>query len=324
MTMFRRAGSRLMLSTTVLLFGTLALEPILIGASIFTTGVLLHVWAAGCLTRGSRLVSWGPYAVIRHPLYMGNFLMDSGIVAAGGHPLFLAYFILFFLAYRHTLRREHADLLSLFGEEYQRYKARVPAFFPFRRPLWKDLFTGFHFKNLRRNKEMTRIIRYPAYPLLALLRRAILLQGPSILYTPFFLYAASAVVLLLGSSALERFLRKRRTMGFNPLRLAKACAPGLALIGAAVWHGTRPYSTGELRAGETFCKGSLLIEAVRDSQVILRNRSRRDLKAEYRVISIDRPDALWSPLHIEAQGEAIVVAPTVKEGGVRLIFREIP
>lgn len=73
------------------------------------------------------LVTTGPYAVTRNPLYLGLLLLQ---VAAG---LWLSnlWILLFIpltasLLTRFAIRKEERHLQALFGEAYRRYQDRVP------------------------------------------------------------------------------------------------------------------------------------------------------------------------------------------------------
>lgn len=84
----------------------------------------------GRTLRAPRLVTEGPYAVLRHPLYLGNALASSGLVVASraGWPLFpLLFAALFLLQYTLFMRREERFLADTFGAAWCAYAARVPA-----------------------------------------------------------------------------------------------------------------------------------------------------------------------------------------------------
>ncbi|MEZ5195376.1 MAG: isoprenylcysteine carboxylmethyltransferase family protein [Bacteroidales bacterium] len=73
----------------------------------------------------------GIYSIIRHPLYLGNYLMWIGIVAF----TFNIYFVLlvslaFWLYYERIMFAEERFLERKFGNEYMDWSKRVPAFIP--------------------------------------------------------------------------------------------------------------------------------------------------------------------------------------------------
>jgi protein-S-isoprenylcysteine O-methyltransferase Ste14 len=80
------------------------------------------------------LVTTGPYARVRHPIYtaMGGMLIATGLVLCPWWSLPVAI-----LAYGSgTLVRTRAEetlLVQAFGTQYEAYRARVPAVVPWRR-----------------------------------------------------------------------------------------------------------------------------------------------------------------------------------------------
>jgi protein-S-isoprenylcysteine O-methyltransferase Ste14 len=81
------------------------------------------------LFAGHQLVTSGPFAIVRHPMYTGLFLAALGslliyptwttLLFAGCAPLIIG-----------RARREEEVLRAEFGEQWQEYCKRVPAFFP--------------------------------------------------------------------------------------------------------------------------------------------------------------------------------------------------
>jgi len=94
-------------------------------------GLLLRASAAGYIEKDRVLARVGPYAYLRHPLYVGSFLIGLGLATAGGRWLFLPLFLLCFVfLYGRTIRIEEGELAGTFGESYGQYRKQVPAFFP--------------------------------------------------------------------------------------------------------------------------------------------------------------------------------------------------
>ncbi len=114
-----------------------------IGAPVMFIGIVLIIWSrmrlgknyfvatsrGALLFEGHRLVMTGPYAVIRHPLYIGILL-----VGLGGTLLYrtwtMVFVTLMFLGLMIRARREDEALAQHFGEEWQRYRRAVPAWLP--------------------------------------------------------------------------------------------------------------------------------------------------------------------------------------------------
>ncbi len=100
---------------------------------------LAGVAAAGTVTRRrsrkvQRLVTYGPFAWSRNPLYNGNLLVWLGFVIISGVLWFLPVAVLIFvIEYTLIVRYEEGVLESIFGAEYLAYKERTPRWIP-RRP----------------------------------------------------------------------------------------------------------------------------------------------------------------------------------------------
>ena len=76
------------------------------------------------------LVADGVYSYIRHPQYLGIFLMTSGFLLQWiTIPTVLMFPILILLYYR-LAKKEEKEMEGLFGDEYRRYKSTVPMFLP--------------------------------------------------------------------------------------------------------------------------------------------------------------------------------------------------
>ena len=73
----------------------------------------------------------GIYSTVRHPLYLGNFLMYFGISLLTCNIAFILIFILvFWLYYERIMYAEEQFLRRKFSEEYLAWSEHVPAFFP--------------------------------------------------------------------------------------------------------------------------------------------------------------------------------------------------
>jgi len=105
---------------------------IVLGEAIRLAGVA----AAGTVTRRrsrtvQRLVTYGVFAWMRNPLYVGNFLIWLGFIVISGVLWFIPVAILLFaIEYTLIVRYEEGVLESIFGEEYLHYKARTSRWFP--------------------------------------------------------------------------------------------------------------------------------------------------------------------------------------------------
>ncbi|MDP3297550.1 MAG: isoprenylcysteine carboxylmethyltransferase family protein [Thermodesulfovibrionia bacterium] len=115
-----------------------------IGIIFLIAGTLLHIWTGKLLglwglvglpeistkIRGG-LITVGPFAVVRHPTYLAHTVMFFGIfliteTAAVGIITLLD----FVLVNAVIIPLEDRELLKRFGEDYKKYKEKVPPFFP--------------------------------------------------------------------------------------------------------------------------------------------------------------------------------------------------
>ena len=80
--------------------------------------------------RAGTLATSGPYATIRHPQYVAFVLMMFGFLLQWPTLLTLIMFPILLLVYVRLSFNEERDARARFGEEYTRYAARTPAFFP--------------------------------------------------------------------------------------------------------------------------------------------------------------------------------------------------
>jgi len=102
-----------------------------ISNSIIIVGTLLIVfgWKEIFRTKG-QLVTTGIYGHVRHPQYLGLLVLTIGInVLWMTISTILLWPILAILYYR-LAKEEEKRMEEKFGEEYQRYKSKVPMFIP--------------------------------------------------------------------------------------------------------------------------------------------------------------------------------------------------
>lgn len=124
---------------------------IAVGLPIAIAGELLRCWAvgySGVTTRGDaveapKLVTAGPYAYVRNPLYVGNFITAAGFaIAFTGKNSLLARLGLIAgglgsmaAVYATIVPHEERFLHEKFGEEFERYCERVPPVVPQLEPM---------------------------------------------------------------------------------------------------------------------------------------------------------------------------------------------
>jgi protein-S-isoprenylcysteine O-methyltransferase Ste14 len=79
-----------------------------------------------------KLVRSGPYDLVRHPIYTSMLVvLFATAVIITPWPLFLGSLLLFVAGTEIRVRTEEKLLASQFGDEFQDYKRKVPAYLPF-------------------------------------------------------------------------------------------------------------------------------------------------------------------------------------------------
>jgi hypothetical protein len=94
-------------------------------------GLGLRTWARGHLDRAEIVTQTGPFAFVRHPLYVGSFFVGLGVSLMSRVTVVPVLFTLAFLLmyWPKALREEHF-LRNRFGDDYARYAERVGAVIP--------------------------------------------------------------------------------------------------------------------------------------------------------------------------------------------------
>ncbi len=115
--------------------------PFWLGAALMITGLLFAVWAREHLGRNwsrsvtikqdHELITSGPYAVVRHPIYTGILTGFLGTAIALSQVRGFIAFVLIFLVFWIKLRMEEQWMRSQFGETYATYAHRTAALVPY-------------------------------------------------------------------------------------------------------------------------------------------------------------------------------------------------
>ncbi|MEO6834996.1 MAG: isoprenylcysteine carboxylmethyltransferase family protein [Candidatus Tumulicola sp.] len=149
---FKHRGALLAIPAALLaVFGKPSAASVTIGLPIAIAGELVRCWAvgySGATTRGDaviapELVTAGPYAYVRNPLYVGNFLTAAGYAFAftgkngPGMRWALIAGSLAAMAgvYATIVPHEERFLRAQFGEAFERYCERVPRVIPALEPM---------------------------------------------------------------------------------------------------------------------------------------------------------------------------------------------
>ena len=90
----------------------------------------------------------GMYSQVRHPLYLGNFLITLGIVMFVEVWWFvLIYMLAFWIYYERIMFAEEEYISGKFGETYSEWSEKTPAFIPKFKD-WKSNSLHFSVKNM--------------------------------------------------------------------------------------------------------------------------------------------------------------------------------
>ena len=94
----------------------------------------------------------GAYSVVRHPLYLGNFVIWLGVSAfLGLWWITLVFILIFWLYYERIMYAEEEFLRKKFGKEFKEWAVRTPAFLP-RFKSWKKPTLPFSMRKVLRRE----------------------------------------------------------------------------------------------------------------------------------------------------------------------------
>jgi protein-S-isoprenylcysteine O-methyltransferase Ste14 len=91
-----------------------------------------HKAIFGDTHREPGVVRTGVYSRVRHPMYLGSWLVPVGLAIATGSLASIAVCGVMLAFYLYVSRCEERLLLEKHGAEYREYMARVPMLFPLR------------------------------------------------------------------------------------------------------------------------------------------------------------------------------------------------
>jgi protein-S-isoprenylcysteine O-methyltransferase Ste14 len=144
------------------------------------------------------------YSVVRHPLYLGNYLMWLALAAVPRVwwlPLFVT--LVFWLYYERIMYAEEAFLHRRFGAAFERWAALTPALVP-RLSLWKPPERPFSWRAVLRREYSPLLVLLACFALLDVVGD--LAYRGRFVVDDFWLVAVAAVAVL---SAALRIVRRR-------------------------------------------------------------------------------------------------------------------
>lgn len=81
--------------------------------------------------KNTKIIDYGPFSVVRNPLYVFSLIGIAGISLMSLHLSVMLFApIAIFFIYYFLVRREEAHLAETLGQKYEEYCARTPRFLP--------------------------------------------------------------------------------------------------------------------------------------------------------------------------------------------------
>jgi protein-S-isoprenylcysteine O-methyltransferase Ste14 len=128
-------------------------------------GLLVRVYTIGHIAKNTSgrntsagqiaddLNTKGIYSIVRHPLYVGNFIMWLGIAMLTANVWFVTAFVFaYWVYYERIMFAEEQFLRRKFGEPYINWSLKTPAFVPgFSK--WEKPYYGFNLKKVLRQEK---------------------------------------------------------------------------------------------------------------------------------------------------------------------------
>jgi len=166
----------------VLFFAKPEVTLYVVGLILVGLGELMRLWGCGHLRKNKDVITSGPFAHVKHPLYLGSFLVFSGFCFQASNPgepsryilyvifpFFLAVFFFYYLPYKAQVEGDR--LRKRFGEKYDEYARNVPGFIPRWKP-WGHSTQKWDMALLAENSEWGIFL--------------ILIVGSTLIFTKFF------------------------------------------------------------------------------------------------------------------------------------------
>jgi len=106
------------------------------GFGLVIVGLGIRAWSAGFIAKARQLATNGPYALSRHPLYLGSFLLVLGLACTLGSVRFLLIAcVVFAFLYTPVIKNEERLLAQQFGDAWDDFCQNVSWCGPKRLPV---------------------------------------------------------------------------------------------------------------------------------------------------------------------------------------------
>ena len=166
-----------------------------VGLLLMVCGEALRLWANGYVGRVKvnltqrwrgdakigQLVTAGPYAYVRHPLYLGTFLIGAGFCVMVGNIWFsLAAVSLFLITYGNKMAEEDEMLEHEWGETFVAYRHAVSQWLPWRRP-YRQPNGQWSWQGILASRELKTVVWVSVAVILLYFREELIQQRESFL-----------------------------------------------------------------------------------------------------------------------------------------------
>ena len=185
-----------------------------VGVVIALVGQLVRFWSWGsnahtAATGGVR--TRGPYALLRHPLYVGNLLIATGLLVVFNNPwAYLLCGVPIVTLYWTIVDLEEEHMTQTCGEYYRRYVATgIPRFLPAVRQFPAALRTSLPFRwRVAYKKEYESVLGWIAGMLVLRMYEQVFWQGASAVRQE--VVVLSTLLCAVGLVAMGLYLHKMR------------------------------------------------------------------------------------------------------------------
>jgi protein-S-isoprenylcysteine O-methyltransferase Ste14 len=109
------------------------------GIALGLVSFVLYAWSQATLGKAwsphlqmrqeHSLVTWGPYARIRHPIYLASLGFLTGIALVTANWFFIGLLVVSIVVLALRIPKEEQMMIEDFGEEYEAYMARTGSLF---------------------------------------------------------------------------------------------------------------------------------------------------------------------------------------------------
>lgn len=105
-------------------------KSLMCGSAFVALGLLLRAFASGHVKKNEQLITSGPYAYTRNPLYLGSLILALGFaIAALSWWIAVATGMIFIVIYLPVIKAEESFLREHFAE-FEEYSRNIPLLFP--------------------------------------------------------------------------------------------------------------------------------------------------------------------------------------------------